>query len=224
MLAAAGTALALSAVPALALAAYPLRLLLTLVHELGHGLAALVTGGEFLRFVVFPDGSGLAYTAGGLRLLVIPAGYLGVAAFGAALLVAGSSRSAGRWALGTVGAAVVVLTLRYGLPTLFSTQALAGLLTLVTGLALGSALVWIAVRAAAGATIFALHLLAFQAGLTAFADLRTLVGLTANLAPAGNDAVSMAEITPLPAVVWAVLWAVAAVLVLAAGARLAWSR
>jgi hypothetical protein len=100
----------------------------------------------------------------------------------------------------------------------------AGLLTLVTGLALGSALVWIAVRAAAGATVFALHLLAFQAGFTAFADLRTLVGLTANLAPAGNDAVSMAEITPLPAVVWAVLWAVAAVLVLAAGARVAWSR
>lgn len=97
---------ALAWTPWLVLVAYPFRLLTTLVHELGHGLAAIVTGGDFLRFVVFPDGSGLAYTAGGWRLIVIPAGYLGAAAFGALLIVAGrrprgrgsrSARSAPGW-------------------------------------------------------------------------------------------------------------------------------
>ena len=51
--------------------------MITLVHELGHGLAAILTGGSFLYFEVFPNGGGLAHTSGGLRFVVIPAGYLG---------------------------------------------------------------------------------------------------------------------------------------------------
>lgn len=65
---------------------YPLRLFVSLVHELGHGLTAILTGGKFLTFQVFADGSGLAYTAGGSSFLVPQMGYLGAALFGAALL------------------------------------------------------------------------------------------------------------------------------------------
>src|SRR5579859_70249 len=65
---------------------YPLRLFVSLVHELGHGLTAILTGGKFLNFQVFPDGSGLAYTAGGSGFLVPQMGYLGAALFGALLL------------------------------------------------------------------------------------------------------------------------------------------
>lgn len=67
---------------------YPLRLLVTFVHETGHGLTALLTGGRFLRFVVYPDGSGVATTAGGSPFLVPQMGYLGAALFGAVLLFA----------------------------------------------------------------------------------------------------------------------------------------
>jgi len=65
---------------------YPLRLLVTLIHELGHGTAAILTGGEFVRFEVFSNGAGLAYTRGGIRPIIIAAGYLGTAIFGATLL------------------------------------------------------------------------------------------------------------------------------------------
>jgi hypothetical protein len=65
---------------------YPLRLFVSLVHELGHGLTAILTGGKFLSFEVFADGSGLAYTAGGSSFLVPQMGYLGAALFGAVLL------------------------------------------------------------------------------------------------------------------------------------------
>ncbi|MEM9488253.1 MAG: M50 family metallopeptidase, partial [Myxococcota bacterium] len=41
--------------------AYPLLLISTMVHELGHGVAALLSGGSFAKFVMFPDGSGMAY-------------------------------------------------------------------------------------------------------------------------------------------------------------------
>jgi Peptidase M50B-like len=204
--------------------AYPFRLLTTLVHELGHGLTALVTGGHFLRFVVFPDGSGLAYTAGGWRLLVIPAGYLGVAVFGAALIVLGRSRRAARTALGAIGGAMVLLTLRYSVPTLFTAQAGAGLLTTASGLVLGALLVWIAVAAGERWVVFTIYLLAIEAGLAAFGDLWTLIGLSTAAGGVATDARSMAELTHLPALAWAVVWALAAAVILGAAVRAAWRR
>jgi hypothetical protein len=42
---------------------YPLTLLATWVHEMGHGMIALVLGGTFTSLDVFGNGAGLAYTA-----------------------------------------------------------------------------------------------------------------------------------------------------------------
>lgn len=50
------------ALPSLAWIAWPLQLLATLFHELGHGIAALLCGGQFVRLDVFADGSGVAST------------------------------------------------------------------------------------------------------------------------------------------------------------------
>lgn len=66
---------------------YPLRLFVTMIHELGHGTAAVLTGGEFIEFRVMSRGAGVAYTRGGIREIIIPAGYLGTALFGAILLL-----------------------------------------------------------------------------------------------------------------------------------------
>ena len=44
---------------------YPFRLFVTMIHELGHGTAAILTGGSFLRFEVSEQGAGLAYTSVG---------------------------------------------------------------------------------------------------------------------------------------------------------------
>ena len=43
---------------------YPLILLSTLAHEMGHGIAAICVGGSFERFVIYPDGSGVATWSG----------------------------------------------------------------------------------------------------------------------------------------------------------------
>jgi len=54
---------------------YPLTLLATFVHEMGHGITALLTGGTFSSLDVFANASGLAHTtsthrwAGGLTAL-----------------------------------------------------------------------------------------------------------------------------------------------------------
>jgi hypothetical protein len=42
---------------------YPFTLLATWVHEMGHGVTALVTGGGFDHLEIFWDASGLAYTS-----------------------------------------------------------------------------------------------------------------------------------------------------------------
>ncbi len=56
--------LALYFVPYGQLAIMPLIWLSTLVHELGHGFTAAMFGGEFHRFVMFPDASGAASYSG----------------------------------------------------------------------------------------------------------------------------------------------------------------
>lgn len=92
---------------------YPLRLFVTMIHELGHGLAAILTGGEFLEFKVLSRGAGLAYTRGGSRLLVIPAGYVGTALFGAVLLILTHRTSYQRRVAIGVGILIGVLSLLY---------------------------------------------------------------------------------------------------------------
>ncbi len=42
---------------------YPLTLLATWVHEMGHGLTTLAVGGHFSRLEIFSDASGLAWTS-----------------------------------------------------------------------------------------------------------------------------------------------------------------
>lgn len=91
---------------------FPFRLLVTFVHETGHGLAALATGGEFLGFVVQPNGAGLTSSRGGIGWIILPMGYLGAAIFGAVLLIATNRVRKLEWvtlALGAyfIGAAIL---------------------------------------------------------------------------------------------------------------------
>ena len=217
------TTLLIALIPWLNLLNYPFRLLITIVHELGHGLAALLTGGEFVRFVIFPNGAGLAYTAGGWRWVIVPAGYVGAALFGAGLILLGRSHRWSRTALAVIGGVMLLLSLRYGVPSIISRDFLSGLLTTVSGVIFGGFFIWLAWKAAPGWIIFLLHLVAIQAGLTAFSDLATVIGLSTRFfnAPA-NDAQSMAELTFIPAIIWAILWAILALFLISGAIWVTW--
>ena len=217
------TALLLAVIPWLSPLNYSLRLLMTTVHELGHGLAALLTGGDFIRFVVYPDGSGLAYTAGGWRFIVIPAGYLGAALFGAILISLGRNQRRSRNALALIGVLLGILSLRYGPPNILTPDWLWGLVTTLFGILFGIFLVWVALKASTGWIVFLIHLIAIRAGLTSFSDLVGLVGLSSNLfGIQNNDARSMADLTFVPAIIWALLWMVAALLLISGAVWVTW--
>ena len=68
----------------------PLQLFVTFLHELGHALGALITGGEVRSFVINEDGSGVTTTAGGNRAIIIMGGYIGSAILGNFLFYIGA--------------------------------------------------------------------------------------------------------------------------------------
>lgn len=101
-----GLTIALYVIPLGGFVAYPLMLFSTLVHELGHGLTALLAGGSFKQMVIFSDGSGVA-THGGLgadaavaRALVSAGGLVGPAIVAAICFALARTGRLARVALG----------------------------------------------------------------------------------------------------------------------------
>ncbi|MGD9099807.1 MAG: M50 family metallopeptidase [Anaerolineae bacterium] len=205
----AGGAFALSLIlerlPLLGWLAYAFRLFDTLIHELSHGLMALLTGGHFLHFVIAPDSSGMATTAGGWRLLVVPAGYLGTALFGGALLLLTnrSSPRTRRWLALGLGVFFVLVT------ALFARNWGA---VFVGGL-WAVALVALAEYGPPLVQAFGLNLLAIQCSLNALDSLGGLVRLNTGPYQRPNDAQTMADLTHLPAAAWALLWSLMALVI-----------
>jgi hypothetical protein len=215
----------LAVLPLVGILNYPFRLLTTLVHELGHGLAAIITGGEFIRFVVFPNGAGLAYTAGGWRWIVIPAGYLSEVIFGALLIIIGRNYRWGRIALALIGVLLAYFALRYGFPNLWAGEIGAGTLTVASGTLLGFLFLVVALKATVGWIVFLLHFIAIQAGLMAFSDLMTVIGLSSRFFNMpNNDALSMAELTYIPALFWAIVWALLSIGIIGGAIWISWIR
>jgi len=99
-------------VPILRMLAWPLVWVGTLAHELGHGVAGMVVGRRFDRFVVRMDGSGVAHTAGttaGWELAFTAAGGLvGPALVALVCLALSRGEATARLGLIAVGAGLLV--------------------------------------------------------------------------------------------------------------------
>jgi len=92
--------------------AWPLVLVSTLAHELGHGLAAVLLGGRFESLVIRADASGAAMWSGSFGRLgvatVAAAGLVGPALAAFLLLVLGRTPRRARVLLAVVGAGLSV--------------------------------------------------------------------------------------------------------------------
>lgn len=193
---------------------YPVRLFVTYVHEAGHSLAALLTGGQVQGFTVSADGSGLAVTAGGNPSLILPAGYLGAALFGSLLFFL--ANRVPRWtrALSVLlGLSIIVLTLGYAMPDQGGSP-----IAMIVGICSGVAMLAMGWQASRIVNLFVLNTLAILTGLNAVFDLWLLIrNPSVGSETALNDAAAFSErITPLlPAAVVAAIWAAVAIAMLA---------
>ena len=201
---------------------YPFTILATWFHEMGHGIAAMLTGRGFERLLIFADGSGVAESmrpADGYRLtdaLVAASGPLGPAIAGALLIVSSRSPTATRNALAVLGAALIVSTLIW-------VRSLTGWLVLP---ALGIAIVLLALRGSVPWRGFVIQLLGVQAAISAWQEFGYL------FSPGGNvggelhrsDTGAIADALLLPYWFWGAIISAAILALLWWSLRLAFRR
>lgn len=196
---------------------YPLRIFVTFIHESGHGMAALLTGGSVDSLHVSPNGSGVTWTRVSpfWAWVTLSGGYVGSALFGALLLQTGRLtrwRNAGRTTLYAAAFYIAGITVLWahnpfnnpgngitggGAPDFF---------TMLAGICLFVLLFALAKLSTPRAANFLAAFLAVQCSLNALVDLRNLLFITShNLGD--NDAVFMQQHYGLPPTFWALLWA-----------------
>lgn len=193
-------------IPYAELLVYPFRLFVTLIHEAGHALAALVTFGQVNRIALDWKGNGVTETIGGDRFLISSAGYLGATVYGAALLLLLRKVDHARAAALVTSALLLLLTVF-----------LAGnSVAWIAGLFFGLGLLFLAVKASKRTLLIFMAFLAVQSLLNAFYDLRILMYLSVFEPSRGTDAQNMAAATAgiIPALVWAIGWGLVSLTIL----------
>ena len=174
---------------------FPLKIFVVFLHELSHGIAALLTGGSIVRIDLSPDEGGLCTTRGGWPFVITSAGYLGSLLFGTLLLLAGGRGrpEAQRFVLGTTGAVVALATILW-VRTPFG---------FAWGLGAGALLAAVAVWLPAGAAVFSLRLVGVTSCLYALWDIASDLILRSD---PRSDASALARATGIPAIAWGLLW------------------
>lgn len=184
-------------------ALYPFALFVTLLHETGHAIATIGTGGSVGSLQIASDLSGVTLTRGGTMALIAPAGYLGATLAGVALLL--TPLRWARWAIGTLAAVPLATLVLFHPADTFTALWCVGFLAV-----LGAAAWKVPVRWLAFLQIF----LGVEAGLNAFRDLMTLVFISGSNAHIQTDAENMSRTLFLPATFWAVSWTIISMLLL----------
>lgn len=176
----------------------PLKIFVVFIHETGHALATVLTGGRVLSMVVTPWESGYVQALGGSPLLIASAGYVGSALFGAVMLLLAGRR---QWARGIFGS----LTVLFALVTLAFVRHPFGLMFGLGTAVVCGLLTW---KRLPGVH-YGVDVLAVMSAMYAIYDLSDFLLLGAR-----TDAVVLAQVTRIPAFLWALLWSAVSLLVI----------
>ena len=172
---------------------YPFRIFVVFLHEISHGLAAVLTGGAIESIGLSFDEGGVCRTRGGWPFLILNAGYLGSLFWGATFLVLGERRTRSRTAVAVIGSFTLLVTLLY-VRTLFG---------FAYGLLAGGALLAVAARLRRSVSEVLLATIGATSALYAVWDIAS-DGLFRHSNQ--SDAAALAQLTGIPAIVWGVAW------------------
>ena len=173
---------------------YPLKIFVVFLHELSHGLAAILGGGSIQRIEISSNQGGLCYCGGGIRFLTLTAGYLGSLLWGVGmLLVVGAKRFWHMVALVGLGVLVMSVSLLY-IRTGFG---------LTFGLLFGLALIGAAKYLPGELQTVTLRVLGLTSCLYAIWDIKSDVLDRPGIR---SDASLLADLTGIPTVLWGFLW------------------
>jgi hypothetical protein len=181
---------------------YPFRVFVVFLHEVSHGLAAVLTGGRIVSIGLSFDEGGVCLTQGGSRFLVLSAGYLGSLLIGALFLLAGAKRRGAPALVGTVGVFTLLVTVVF-VRTWFG---------FFYGLAASALLLLVASRGKPVVSEVLVAAIGAMSCLYAVWDIASDVILRSS---PDSDAEALARLTGVPAVLWGLVWIVASLAVLA---------
>ncbi len=179
---------------------YPLKILVVFFHEMGHGIAAVLTGGSIVEIQLDPREGGLAITRGGSRFLILSAGYLGSLVIGGLILLGAAHSRHDRAITATLGIVLLIVTLLFVRPFFGFGQ--------IFGLAAAALLLLAARFLSHEVNDFLLVVIGLTSCLYAVIDIKSDVLDRPELQ---SDARMLAEHTGLPTVLWGALWILLAV-------------
>ncbi|MEC4816748.1 MAG: M50 family metallopeptidase [Scytonema sp. PMC 1069.18] len=196
---------------------YPFTILATWFHEMGHGLMALLLGGNFQQLRIFPNGSGVAFHSGALylgsigRALVAAAGPMGPPIAGAALILASRSFKAAHLSLMALSGLLLLSTLVW-VRSLFGIVAIPLIGLIILGIAL---------KAPRWVQGFAVQFLGVQACISTYHQVDYL--FTASAGPGLlSDSAQIQRNLFLPYWFWGGLMAIASLAILVQSLRIAY--
>ncbi len=198
--------------------AYPLMLLSTFAHEMGHGVAALLGGGNFTSFHLYADGSGVAFTAiedgRFLRAWVSAGGLVGPAVVSSICFVLATTPRRARWGL-LILSTFMALSLVFVVRNLFGFAFIA-VVAVLCGFVAQRARLWVG-QALLAFFAVQLALSVFSRGDYLFTDVaQTATG------PSPSDVAQMANALFLPYWFWGLLCGVVSLAVLGIGLMAFW--
>lgn len=198
---------------------YPVRIFVTTIHELGHALTTLLTGGQVVAMTVVPDGreaAGITIFRGGSSMLIYQMGYLGATVAGCLMMVLAAQERRARGALIALGVLIATTGAVFCFGAVLKGRVSEGTLSIAATLALAAVLTTCGIKLSARAAQVMLIFLAVQTALNGLSDVIGLMLMTVGAnAPTMSDAVALQRITGLPALLWVGFWAVLSVILLA---------
>ena len=196
---------------------YPFSILATWFHEMGHGLAAILLGGDFRQLQIFANGSGFAEYSSRfnpiVRALVAAAGPMGPPIAGAILILASRSFKTASLSLKILGGCLL-------LSVLIWVRSLFGVVAIIL---LGLAIIGIGFKANRWFQGFSIQFLGVQACISTYHQLDYLFTRTAG--PLGlSDTGQIQRQLILPYWFWGGLMAIASLVILVQSLRIAYKQ
>lgn len=96
---------------------YPIKLIVVLLHEISHGLVAILSGGKVVSLDIGLDLSGICTIEGGNGILIASSGYLGSFIFGMILFHSSYNNNFGRWILPVIACILIIFTINLSADT-----------------------------------------------------------------------------------------------------------
>ncbi len=175
-------------------AIYPVKIFVVFLHEISHGIAAVLTGGFIDKIVLEAAQGGACHCPGGNAFLTLTAGYLGSLLWGCLLVIGGLKL--GKWSrsiAAVIGVGTALLTVFY----------VRGSFGMAFGLAFALFMLASARWLPVGINRALIVMLGLTSCLYALLDIKSDVLDRPELQ---SDARMLAELTGVPTVVWGVIW------------------